>query len=103
MIAIFRDGTKQYRVEEGQTLFVDLRPSAPGERLQFDEVLSIEDGAQFRVGSPLITGAQVVAEVLAETKGPKLIFHRFRRRKHSRSRHGHRQRYTKLRIERITG
>lgn len=103
MIAVISDRGRQYRVEEGQTLFLDRRENAAGDRIEFDQVMSIENGADFRVGRPLITGARVVAEVLEETKGPKLIFHRFRRRKGSRTRSGHRQRYTKVRIESIQG
>lgn len=103
MIAIIRDGGKQYRVEEGQTLFIDRRQNAPGDKLELSEVLSIENGQEFRVGQPLVDGARVIAEVVEETKGPKLIFHRFRRRKGSRTRFGHRQKYTKIRIESIQG
>ncbi len=101
MIAIIRDGGKQYRVEEGQTLFVDLRDHAPGDTLEFSEVLSIEDGAEFKVGTPLVEGARVVAEVVGDSKGPKLIYHRFRRRQGSRTRFGHRQRYTQVKIQSI--
>ena len=103
MIAIIRDGGKQYRVEEGQSLLLDLRDFPAGEKIELNEVLSIEDGDQFRLGTPLVEGARVVAEVVGETKGPKVIFHRFRRRKGSRSRRGHRQRYTQVRIESIQG
>lgn len=103
MIAIIRDGGKQYRVEEGQVVFLDRRDLEPGDQLELDQVLSIESGADFRVGQPLIEGARVVAEVVEETKGPKLIFHRFRRRKGSRTRFGHRQKYTQVRIQSIQG
>jgi len=101
MIAIIRDGGRQYRVEEGQSVYLDLRDLAPGDTLELTEVLSVESDQEFKVGQPLLAGAKVVAEVLGETKGPKLIFHRFRRRKGSRSRRGHRQHYTHVRISSI--
>ncbi|MEM7261273.1 MAG: 50S ribosomal protein L21 [Planctomycetota bacterium] len=101
MFAIIRDGGKQYRVEEGMSLYLDRRDCSAGDKLELNEVLTIEDGSDFRTGAPLIDGAKVVAEVVGEAKGPKLIFHRFRRRKGSRSRSGHRQKYTQVRIESI--
>ncbi len=103
MIATIRDSGRQYRVEEGQTLFLDLREGAPGDRIELREVLSMEDGKELRVGRPLLEGACVIAEVLGEAKGPKLIYNHFRRRKGSRTRGGHRQRYVKVRIESIQG
>ncbi|MFQ5653572.1 MAG: 50S ribosomal protein L21 [Planctomycetota bacterium] len=103
MIAIIRDGGRQYRVEEGQVLCLDLREQEPGQKIELTEVLSIEEGEEFRIGRPLLEGAKVIAEVVGETKGPKLIYNRFRRRKGSRSRGGHRQRYTEVRIEEIQG
>ena len=104
MYAIFRDGGRQYRVQEGEILFVDLRNEEPGSTIQFPEVLAIESGpGDFVCGTPLVDGAQVEAEVLGEAKGPKVIFHRFRKRKNSHSRRGHRQRYTKVRIGKIAG
>ncbi len=101
MFAIIRDGGKQYRVEEGQSVLLDRRDCDTGDNIELAEVLTIEDDGGFTVGKPLVEGAKVVAEVLGEAKGPKLIFHRFRRRKGSRSRRGHRQKYTEVRISSI--
>ncbi|MGA1202706.1 MAG: 50S ribosomal protein L21 [Planctomycetota bacterium] len=104
MHAIFRDGGRQYRVAEGDTLLVDLREGEPGSNVEFGEVLSIEpEGQEMRIGQPLVEGARVVAEVIGEYKGPKLIFHQFRRTKNSRTRRGHRQKYTQVRIAKIEG
>lgn len=103
MIAIVRDGGKQYRVAEGQVVFLDRRDSSPGDKLELNDVLSVEEGSNFRVGKPTVDGAKVIAEVMDEVKGPKVIFHRFRRRKGSRSRFGHRQKYTQVKIESIQG
>ncbi len=102
MIATILDGGRQYRVEEGQTVLLDLREQAPGDKIELTEILSVEDGSDFKVGHPLVEGARVIAEVLEETKGPKLIYCHFRRRKGSRTRGGHRQKYYKVRIESIT-
>ena len=102
MHAIFRDGGRQYRVEEWETLFLDYREADAGSTLQFSEVLAIEPGSgDFVCGTPLVDGASVEAEVIGEVKGPKVIFHRFRRRKNSHSRKGHRQKYIKVRIGKI--
>ena len=101
MIAIIQDGGKQYRVEEGNTLLIDRRDQVAGDTIELNKVLALEDEASFQVGRPLLEGARVVAKVLGEAKGPKLIFHRFRRRKGSRSRAGHRQKYTQVKIESI--
>ena len=69
--------------------------------IELSEVLAIEDGGSFSIGKPLLEGAKVVAEVVGEAAGPKLIFHRFRRRRGSRSRRGHRQHYTEVRVKSI--
>jgi large subunit ribosomal protein L21 len=104
MHAIFRDGGRQYRVAEGETLLVDLREGEPGSRIEFPEVLTLEGGdAGIRVGTPLVRGAKVIAEVVGEFRGPKVIFHRYRKRKNSRSRRGHRQVHTQVKISKIEG
>ena len=73
MHAIFRDGGRQYRVEEGETLFLDYREADAGSTLQFSEVLAIEPGSgDFVCGTPLVDGASVEAEVIGEVKGPKV-------------------------------
>jgi large subunit ribosomal protein L21 len=103
MHAIFRDGGRQYRVTEGETLLVDLRGDEPGSTIEFPEVLVLEHGDGIRVGQPLVGGAKVIAEVVGEFRGPKFVFHRYRRRKNSRTRRGHRQRHTQVRIAKIEG
>lgn len=101
MFAIIQDGGKQYRVEEGQSVYLDRRDAQPGDKIELTEVLSIESDDDFKVGQPTLSGAKVIAEILGEAKGPKLIFHRFRRRQGSRTRRGHRQKYTEVKIESI--
>lgn len=105
MYAIIRHDGRQYKVEEGQQLAIDYRDAAAGEEITFDEVLCIsspgaEDGA-VRLGKPTVEGACVKAEVLGVAQGPKLVIQKFRRRKNSRRRTGHRQMYTNVRIREI--
>ena len=101
MYAIIEDGGRQYKVEEGQTLEVDLRDANPGEEIRFERVLAIGGNDDFKLGTPEVSGAAVTAKVLDQTKGDKIYVQKFRRRKNSKRRTGHRQRYTRVRIEKI--
>jgi len=103
MYAIIEDSGAQLRVEEGQTLDVDLRPAEAGAALTFDRVLLLADEKGVRVGKPLVDGATVTAEVLGRTKGPKLEVVKVRRRKNSRTHTGHRQGYLRVRVTSIKG
>ena len=102
MYAVIEDGGKQYRVEAGQVLNVELAELEPGATtLTFQRVLLVGDGEAVKVGRPVVEGARVTATVLGETKGPKLDTLIFRRRTHSKRAIGHRQRYLRVRIEQI--
>ena len=103
MYAIIRDGSKQYRVEEGAVLDVDLRTAPAGTTIEFNEVLMLGDAAGTRIGTPTIPSAKVLAEVRGEHKGKKVDILHWRRRKASRTRAGHRQRYTRVAITKILG
>ncbi|MGY8732611.1 MAG: 50S ribosomal protein L21 [Pirellulales bacterium] len=103
MYAIIADGGRQYKVEEGQELEIDLRDVNAGDKITFDRVLTISGDEGIKVGQPVVEGASVTAEVIAETKGEKIYVQKFRRRKNSKRRTGHRQRYTKVRVSSITG
>jgi large subunit ribosomal protein L21 len=104
MYAIIVDGGHQYKVEEGQTLEIDFREALePGSELVFDRVLALSSGDQFRLGQPTVNGATVTASVIGESKGEKLVVQKFRRRKNSRRRTGHRQKYTVVKITKIAG
>ena len=106
MYAVIEDSGQQFRVSQGDVLDVDLRdvPAEAGE-VEFDRVLLTSDAGTVRVGTPLVEGAKVVAEVLEpEHKGPKVHIYHLRRRKNSRRKTGHRQRYLRVRItEIVTG
>jgi large subunit ribosomal protein L21 len=101
--AIVEDSGQQFRVSEGDELNVDLRDLAEdAKEVEFDRVLLVADDGDVKVGSPFVDGAKVVAEILdAEVKGPKLYVYRWRRRKGSKNRAGHRQGYLKVRISKI--
>lgn len=100
MFAIIEDGSRQYRVQEGDTLTVDFRAdSEPGQALTFDRVLLAGGGAASVIGRPIIDGAAVEAEVVVPLeKGPKLEVQKLRKRKNSRRHTGHRQKHTTVRI-----
>jgi large subunit ribosomal protein L21 len=100
--AIIRDRGMQYRVEQGQVLTIDLIEQAEaGSQIELGEVLLIGDGESVKVGSPVVSGAWVRAEVLGEKKGDKIIVFRYRNKKRFRRRTGHRQRYTQIKISEI--
>ena len=103
MYAIIQDGGRQYKVSPGQLLDLDYRDTPSGETIKFDRVIlcSGKDGVQ--IGAPTVNGVSVEAEVVGPRKGQKLVIQKFRRRKNYRRRTGHRQLYTRVRIEKIHG
>jgi large subunit ribosomal protein L21 len=102
MYAIIEDSGTQLRVEQGQTLQLDLRDGAePGAQVTFDRVLLVADDNGVRIGKPLVDGAKVTAEVLGTEMGPKLEVVKVRRRKNSRRHTGHRQHYITVRVTAI--
>jgi large subunit ribosomal protein L21 len=103
MYAIITDGKRQLKVEEGQVLDIDYRDTPSGESITFDRVLAVAGGDAPRIGQPLVGGATVRAEVLGPIQGPKLVVQKFRRRKNSKRRTGHRQLFTQVKITGISG
>ena len=103
MYAIIRDRGTQYRVEEGQVLQVALMEAEPGSQVELGEVLMIGGPDQSTVGTPLVAGAKVLAKVLGETKGDKIIVFKYKNKKRYRRRTGHRQQYTSIAISEIVG
>ena len=101
MYAVVRDRGAQYRVEQGQTLDVALMDAEPGTEVVLDEVLLVGDTADVKIGAPLVANARVVAEVVGEARGEKIIVFKYRRKKRYRRRTGHRQDYTRLAIKAI--
>ena len=103
MYAIIRDRGMQYRVEEGQIVEVALLDAQPGSQVELGEVLLIGGGERAQVGSPLIAGAKVLAKVLGDVKGDKIVVFKYKNKKRYRRRTGHRQQYTRIAISQIVG
>lgn len=104
MYAIIVDGGRQYKVEQGQRLDIDLRKDlASGDTIEFSNVLAIGGDEGLKLGSPGIDGAKVTAKVISEEKGDKVFIEKFHRRKNYHRRTGHRQRYTRVEISEIAG
>jgi len=98
MYAVFESGGKQHRVEEGEVLRLEKLEVATGETIDFDKVLMVVDGDKINIGAPVVGGAKVSAEVVSHGRGEKVKIIKFRRRKHSMKRQGHRQWYTEVKI-----
>ncbi len=103
MYAVIAAGGKQHRVEEGEVLRLEKIEAATGESVDFDEVLLVASGDDVKIGAPVVDGAKVTAEVLAHGRADKVKIIKFRRRKHSMKRQGHRQWYTEVKITGIKG
>jgi large subunit ribosomal protein L21 len=101
MYAVIKTGGKQYRVADGQTIKVESLEGEVGAQLTLDQVLSVSDGVQVKIGTPLVEGAVVKATVVSQGRHPKVRIFKMRRRKHFQRRAGHRQNFTELRIDSI--
>jgi large subunit ribosomal protein L21 len=99
--AIIRDRGMQYRVEEGQIVEIARLDAEPGSQLELEEVLLVGGGEQTLVGAPLVDGAKVLAKVLGEAKGEKIVVFKYKNKKRYRRRTGHRQQYTRIAISQI--
>lgn len=103
MYAVIAAGGKQHRVEEGEVLRLEKIEAATGESIDFDQVLLVGSGTDVKIGTPVVEGAKVQAEVISHGRGDKVTIIKFRRRKHSMKRQGHRQWYTEVKITGIQG
>ena len=104
MYAVFQSGGKQHRVIEGETLKLEkIKDVEPGATIDFDQVLMIANGDDVKIGAPVVAGAKVTAEILSHGRHDKVRIIKFRRRKHSMKRQGHRQWYTEVKITGIKG
>ena len=100
MYAVFTDGSRQYRVSEGEVVKVDYRDVEPGGGVEFGQVLLYSSGDDLRIGQPLVEGVRVLGDVV-EHPSIKTYIQHFRRRKNSRRLKGHRQWYTAVRVKHI--
>ena len=102
MYAIIKTGGKQYKVQEGDVIFVEKLGAEVEDTFTFDEVLAV-GGDELVIGSPTVEGASVTAKVLRQAKSKKVIVFKYKAKKGYRRKQGHRQPYTKLQIEKING
>ena len=103
MYAVIKTGGKQYRVAAADVLKIEKLEGDSGATVEFTEVLMVGNGADVKIGTPTVAGAKVTAEIVEQTRGPKLIVFKKRRRKNSRRKKGHRQDLTMVRIKDIIG
>jgi large subunit ribosomal protein L21 len=99
--AVIKSGGKQYRVSVGDTLMVEKLPGEVGDRLELTSVLMVRDGEQLYWGNPYLEGTKVIAQVIQQGRGKKIIVFKHKRRKGYRKKQGHRQSFTKVKIEEI--
>ncbi len=99
--AIVRSGGKQYRVEKGATIDVERLEAGEGAKVELADVLFLADGNRMTVGSPTVSGAKVVAEVVGHSRSPKVTVFKYKSKVRYRKRTGHRQPYTRLAIQEI--
>ena len=102
MYAVIKTGGKQYRIATGEKLKIEQIPADIGQEITLDQVLSVGEGDQLKVGTPLVTGAVVTATVLAQGRHDKVTIFKMRRRKHYQKHQGHRQNYTEILIGSIS-
>ncbi len=102
MYAIIATGGKQYTVAEGDEIFVEKLGLEEGASVTFDQVLLVNDG-KTRVGDPTVSGATVTGTVIKEGRARKIIVYKYKPKKGSHKKNGHRQPYTKVKIEKING
>lgn len=103
MYAVIKTGGKQYRVREGQILRIESLNAEAGDAVEFDEVLMVGEGADVKIGTPVVEGAKVSATVESNGRGKKVTIIKFRRRKNrSKTKQGHRQNYTEVKIGKIS-
>ena len=102
MQAVIVTGGKQYSVKEGDVLYIEKLNAEADSTVTFDQVLAVLDGENSKFGAPVVSGASVEAKVLKNGKGKKIVVFKYRPKKDSKSKQGHRQPYTKVQIEKIS-
>ena len=102
MFAIFVHGGKQYKVSEGDVVFLEKMDVQEGETVKFDQVLATSDNDGFTAGSPTVAGAVVEATVVKNGKAKKIVVLRYKAKKNVKKKQGHRQPYTRVQITKIS-
>lgn len=101
MYAVIATGGKQYRVTEGEEIFVEKLEGEAGEAISFSEVLMISDDNGLKVGTPTLVGAVVTGEIVKQGRAKKIIVFKYKAKKGFRRKNGHRQPYTRVKINAI--
>ncbi|MDP1990746.1 MAG: 50S ribosomal protein L21 [Syntrophales bacterium] len=102
MYAVIKTGGKQHKVSEGDVIAIEKINGGKGDAIVFDQVLMVEKDGDIRIGRPVVEGAKVTGEILAQTKGDKLIVFKMKKRKGFHKKNGHRQQLTSMRIKEIS-
>ena len=102
MFAVIKTGGKQYRVAEGDVIEIETLRRTQGDKVEFDNILMISSGDDLKVGVPFVSGATVSAKVLENGKGDKKMVFKYKSKTRQRKKKGHRQPFTKVRIEKIS-
>ena len=102
MYAVIDACGRQYKVAEGDLVFVEKLEANEGEKVTFDQVLLISDDGKVKVGNPTIKNAKVEATVVKQGKGSKIVVFKYKAKKNERKKQGHRQPYTQVKIEKIS-
>jgi len=102
MYAVIKTGGKQYKVAPGDTLKVELLTGEKGDKVELSDVLLVEKDGSVTVGTPNVAGAKVMAEVVSQGRGRKILVFKHKRRKSYRKMNGHRQSFTEIRVNEIT-
>ena len=101
MYAVIKTGGKQYRVQQGDVIFVEKINAQADEQVTFEEVLLVGNGDETKIGTPVVAGAKVEGKVLAQVKAKKVVVYKYKAKKNERKKQGHRQPYTKVEITAI--
>lgn len=101
MYAVIQTGGKQYKVAEGEILKVEKLAGVAGDKLTLDQVLMVKDENGIKIGAPLLQDARITVEVIEQGRAKKIIVYKYKKRKNYRRKQGHRQSYTKIKIEKI--
>lgn len=103
MFAVIETGGKQYKVNEGDVVFVEKLDAKEGDKVVFDRVLVLAEGSETKFGTPVVDGAKVTANVVKNGKSKKIYVMTYKAKKNEKKKIGHRQPYTKVQIEKIEG
>ena len=103
MYAVIQTGGKQYRVQQGDVIFVEKLDCQAGDAVTFDKVLLVGNDSEARIGAPTVEGAKVEGKAVAQVKSSKVVVFKYKAKKNERKKQGHRQPYTKVEITAING